>query len=90
MRQWDRTGKGLANERKYPYVAEFVVTGEALDVALSRRIVEFHNSRRIQPRHGRTIPGKDKTFFRWCFADLETARAFVEQFGAAFYKTTGT
>jgi hypothetical protein len=23
-------------------------------------------------------------------ADLETARAFVEQFGGAFYKTTGT
>jgi hypothetical protein len=90
MRQWDRIGKALANERKYPYVVELVVIGEALDVALSRRIVEFHKSRRIQPRHGRTIPGKDKTNFRWCFSDLATARAFVERFGGAFRKTTGT
>jgi hypothetical protein len=90
MRQWDRIGKALANERKYAYVVELVVSGEALDVALSRRIVEFHKSRRIQPRHGRTTPGKDRTYFRWCFSDLTTARAFVEQFGGAFRKTTGT
>jgi hypothetical protein len=72
MRQWDRIGKALANERKYAYVVELVVSGEALDVALSRRIVEFHKSRRIQPHHGRTTPGKDKTYFRWCFSDLAT------------------
>ena len=84
MRQWDRIGKALAND------VELVMSGEALDVALSRRTVEFHKSRRIQPHHGRTTPGKDKTYFRWCFSDLATARAFVEQFGGAFRKTTGT
>jgi hypothetical protein len=30
-----------------------------------------------------------QSYYRWRFSDLTTARAFVEQFGGAFYKTTG-
>jgi hypothetical protein len=53
---------------------------------LSRRIMELHKSRHIQPRHGRTIFRQGQTYYRWCFSDLATARGFLEQFGGAFYK----
>ena len=86
IRQQHRTGKGLRNERKYPYVVELAVTGEGLDIALSRRIIDFHKSRHIHPRHGRTIIRQEKIYYRWCFPDLAAARAFVEQFDGAFYK----
>lgn len=75
------TGKALANERKYPFVVELPITGEGLEVALNHRIVEFHTSRNIQPRHGRTIFRHGGRYYRWCFSDLPTARAFLEQFG---------
>jgi hypothetical protein len=82
MRQFP-SGKAKANEHKYPYVVELAVSGKELDVGLSRRIVNFHKSRHIQPRHGRsTIPeGEGEAHYRWCFSDLETAQSFVEQFG---------
>ena len=85
------SGKASANESKYPYIVELTVTSDGLDVGLGRRIIDFHKARHIQPRHGRsTIPrGEREAHYRWCFSDLETARAFVEQFGGAFYKTTG-
>jgi hypothetical protein len=80
-----RVGRQLTNESKYPYIGELAVTGGVLDVALSRRITDFHKARQIQPRHGRsTIPpkgGKGETYYRWCFSDLETAQSFAEQFG---------
>jgi hypothetical protein len=52
-------------------------------------IIAFHRSRGIPPRFGRTIWRNKQHYYRWCFSDLATARAFVEQFGGAFYKTTG-
>jgi hypothetical protein len=50
---------------------------------LSRRIIDFHKVRQIQPRHGRStiLKRKDKTYYRWCFSDLKTAQSFIEQFG---------
>jgi hypothetical protein len=33
---------------------------------------------------GRTISRYGENYYRWCFADLMTALAFVEQFGGAF------
>jgi hypothetical protein len=47
--------KGLANERKYPNIVELAVVADELDIELNRRILEFHKSRLIQPRHGRRI-----------------------------------
>ncbi len=85
----DRVGKALANEQKYPFVVEVPVAATGLDVELNNRIIGFHKSHRITPRYGRTIWRDEQRYFRWCFSDLETARAFVEQFGGAFYKTTG-
>ena len=77
-----RVGKPLTNERQYPYIVELAVNGESLGVALSRRIIDFHRARQIQPRHGRcTILKEGQTHFRWCFSDLETAQSFVDQFG---------
>jgi hypothetical protein len=86
----DRRGKALANERKYPFIVEVPVAANGLDRELNRQIVDFHKSRRVEPRHGRTAFRDGQTYYRWCFSDVETARAFVEQFGGAFYKTTGT
>ena len=88
MRLGDPRGKGVANERAYPHIVEVAVPRWGLDVELNRRIIEFHKSRHIEPRHGRRIFRDGGTFFRWCFSDLATARAFVEQFGGAFYETT--
>src|SRR5215469_15635275 len=84
----DRAGKSLANERKYPFIVEVRVAAKGLKVELSRQIVDFHKSRGITPQLGRTASRDEKSYYRWCFPDLETARAFVEQFGGTFYKTT--
>jgi hypothetical protein len=86
QRQAFGVSKTLTNERTYPYLVEIPVAAAPLDIALSRQIIEFHESRRIQLRHGRTIFKDGETRYRWCFRDSTTAHAFVEQFGGAFYK----
>jgi hypothetical protein len=87
----DRTGKALHNERSYPYVVELAVAADGLDVGLSRRIMDFHKSQRIPPQHGRTtFGGAQGSSYRWCFSDLATARAFIEEFGGTFYKSTAS
>jgi hypothetical protein len=75
------SGKAVANESKYPYIVELFVANDELDVELSRRMMDFHRSRKIQARHGRRIVREDKIYFRWCFSGLATAHAFMEQFG---------
>jgi hypothetical protein len=85
-----RSGKALINESRFPYIVELAVPDAGLEIELNRQIVGFHTSRRLQPRHGRRIIRDNQTYSRWCFSDLTTARAFLEQFGGAFYKTTGT
>jgi len=78
-------GKLLTNERTNPYLVEIPVAATGLDIALNRQIVEFHKSRHIQLRHGRSILRDGETYYRWCFRDLTTARAFIEQFGGALH-----
>ena len=78
--------QSVANEGKYPNIVELVVREKRLDVGLGRRIMNFHNSRRIKPRHGRIILRKGKSYYRWCFSDLPTARAFVEVVGGSLYE----
>ena len=74
--------KTVRNERKYPYIAELPASVRAgLDVALSRQIIQFHKTRHVQPRHGRIILKEGRCYYRWCFSDLKTAHAFIEQFG---------
>jgi len=85
-----KTGKAVINESKYPFVVEVASAANGLDVELNRQIVGFHKSRRIPPRFGRVISRGEQSFYRWCFSDLQTARAFAEQFSGVFYKTTGT
>ena len=85
-----RSGKPLINESRYPYVVELAIPETGLEIELNRQIVGFHKSRRIQPRHGRRTMRDNQTYSRWCFSDLPTARAFLEQFGGAFYKITGS
>ena len=67
-------------ERKYPHIVELAVGEHGLDVGLGRQIMHFHNSRHIKPRHGHIVLKERQTFYRWCFSDLATARAFIEQF----------
>ena len=75
------TEKVVINESKFPYIVGFAVVDDELDVELSRRIMNFHRSRKIQVRHGRKIVRECEIYFRWSFLDLATARAFMEQFG---------
>ena len=82
-----RIGNALVNERKYPNIVELTVSADGLEIQSNRRIIEFHKSRHIQPRYGRTITTKRGTiFYRWCFSDLSIARDFAEQFGGEFCK----
>jgi hypothetical protein len=82
------TGSALTNERKFPNIVELAVAGNGLDVSLSRRIMEFHKSGNIRPRHGRTIFRQGQTYYRWCFSDLATAQAFIEKFGGELCETS--
>jgi hypothetical protein len=81
MARYPFSGKAVENEKKYPYIVELVVAGDPLDVELSRRMMDFHRSRKIQARYGRRIIREGQIYFRWCFSDLATARAFRGQFG---------
>jgi hypothetical protein len=75
------TGKAVTNESRYPYIAELIVADDKLDLEVSRRIMDFHRLRKIQVRHGRRIVTERQIYFRWCFSELGTADAFMEQFG---------
>jgi hypothetical protein len=79
-------GKSLTNERTHPYLVDIPVPAAGLDVPLNRQIMKFHESRHIKLRHGRQILRGDENYYRWCFPDLMTALAFVEQFGGVFYE----
>ena len=68
------------NERKYPHIVELTVGKHGLDVGLGRRIMHFHNSRHIKPLHGHIVLKEGQTSYRWCFSDLATALAFIEEF----------
>jgi hypothetical protein len=89
MSHFDRGGKALTNERRYPYIVELAVTPEGLDVELSLGIINFHKSLHIEPRFGRRVLRHEQNYYRWCFSDLATAHAFIEQFGGALRETTG-
>jgi 3-dehydroquinate dehydratase len=84
-----RSGKAVDNERKYPHIVELAVDDDMLDVELSRRMLDFHRSRKIQARHGRRIISGSQIYYRWCFSDLETARAFMEQFDGEVLQPEG-
>jgi hypothetical protein len=76
--------KAAANESKYPNIVRLGVPADGLDVTLGRQILNFNKSRHLQPHHGRTITRQQQIFYRWCFSDLATARAFIDQFGGEF------
>jgi hypothetical protein len=84
-----RAGKAPANERKYPFIVEVPVAANGLDVELNGQIVGFHKSRGIPPRFGRTAFREGRSYYRWCFSELEVARAFAGQFDGAFYTQLG-
>jgi hypothetical protein len=82
-----RRNKATTNEISHPYIVEMAVVGNELDIELNRRIMQFHNSRHIQPRYGRRITKRrGELHCRWCFSDLLIARAFAEQFGGEVAK----
>ena len=67
----------MTDEREHPNIVEVAVDG----AESNRRMMLFHELRGIGPRHGRIINRNDHAYYRFCFPDLATARAFVEQFG---------
>jgi hypothetical protein len=82
-----RTGKGLTNEIRYPYIVELATNTD--DLETKGRVLQFHNSRKIRIRQGRRIVREDKTYSRWCFPDFVTARAFIETFGGEVLQRKG-
>jgi len=72
--------KAATNEKEYPNIVEVAVGSGPLDAELGRRVMLFHKSRHIEPRHGRRVSRNDELYFRWCFSDLATACDFLEQF----------
>ena len=82
----DRAGKAVANETKYPFIIEVPVAANGLNVELNGQIIGFHKSRRIEPRFGRTVFREGQSYYRWCFSDLETARAFSNSLAERFTK----
>jgi hypothetical protein len=75
------SGKAVTNEKEHPYIVELAVSADKLEVQLSRTMMDFDSSRKIQARHGRRTVREGQIYYRWCFSDLATARAFMEQFG---------
>ena len=75
--------KAVRNETKYPYIVELPASVGGLEVALNRRIFQFHKTRHVQPRHGRTILKEGQFYYRWCFPDLQIAHEFIEEFGGS-------
>jgi hypothetical protein len=73
----------LAAQKLQANIVELAVEAGELDAQLSRQIIGFHKSRQIEPRHGRRISIGGRAYFRWCFSDLATARAFCERFEGA-------
>jgi hypothetical protein len=59
--------KAVRNETKYPYIAELPVSVGGLNVELSRRIFQFHKTRHVQPRHGRTILTERQHYYAGAF-----------------------
>jgi hypothetical protein len=74
--------KRATNEYRHPYIVQLPVDRAGFEFKLNRRIQAFHKLRGIEPRYGRSITEGDQIYCRWCFSDLATARAFVEQFGS--------
>ena len=75
--------RAATNEKEYPNIVQIAVGSEPLDVNLSRRIMLFHKSRNIEPRHGRRVTRNNRICFRWCFSESTTAHDFIEEFGGA-------
>jgi hypothetical protein len=75
------SGKALSNESEYPNIVELAVSTDGLGPRLGRKIIDFHKARHVEPRHGRITVREGQIYFRWCFSDLATARAFIDQFG---------
>ena len=77
--------KAIRNEIRQTYIVEVAIVGDELNVQLGRRIMQFHQSQRVELRYGRTITTNRGKLYRWCFFDVLIARAFIEQFGGELY-----
>jgi hypothetical protein len=75
-----------ANQKKYPHVVELGVGSGGLDVKLNWQIMQFHKSRHIEPRHGRTIVMRSGFIYRWCFEDLSSAHTLSNSLAASSAK----
>ena len=75
------SSKARTNESRYPYIVELPGGVRALDVALNRRMIQFHKTRtRSRDMDGR-LKRKITFIIAGCFSDLPTAHAFIEEFG---------
>ena len=73
-------GKSIVTERRFPHIVEIAIPERGLDPQTSRSILDFHRSRKIRVRFGRST----KNVCRWCFSNTVTAEDFKEQFGGRY------
>jgi hypothetical protein len=67
-------------ERLFPHIIAIEIPPHGLDPRTSQAILDFHRSRNIHVRFGRSM----KNWCRWCFAKRLMAEAFKEQFGGTY------
>jgi hypothetical protein len=75
------------NERKYPHIVELAVSEDALDFGLGRsdHALSQFTTHQVAARPY-NFEGRQNIYYRWCFADLPTARSFSEQFGGSLHE----
>jgi len=85
---FDRLGKALANESKYPFIIEVPLAKNRLDNHIDDEIVGFKRPHHLPPRFGAPL-GESSTLLSLVLFRFGDGRASVEQFGGTFRKITG-
>ena len=67
-------------ERRYPHIVELMVPLKGFGLKLNE-MHAWHSTRGIQTQRGSGRYHDGRHYVRWCFADLEEAKAFQTEFG---------
>jgi hypothetical protein len=71
---------GRTNERGNPHLVELLLPPDGFR-SKSEDILQFHQARKIQIKHGRGRNEAGQFYVRYCFADAVVADAFRDRFG---------
>ena len=79
----DRRATARRAEHEFPHIVELAMPRGGLDASLSRKVAQFHSTRDIPLRFGRTRLQHGQLFCRYCFSDPRLAETFRVQFASA-------